>query len=438
MDAIERLRHEIVTLRLSRRSAMKRAAALGVSATAAAALLPAAPRARAAQAKARIRMGTWAAVDEAKELQGVIDKVNAAATDFEIVSEPQPADYYTKLQTTIAGGTAPDLFWLSQEYVAGYASLGAILDISDRLAKDDAPAAKLDDYFPEILKTGQYQDKTYGLPWIAQPVMLYYNPDLLQAAGVAEPDESWTWDTFKDAAAKVTDASKGIYGTSFNSWPPIHMFMWQAGGETIAPDLGSCPIDSDGSLQGADFYASIIYNKQFAVPEATITDQGFGEMAKGGKVALFYGGATDDLDYAHTKDPKNAVMKMAVVPKGPKDRTTFAWTASTVVNAKTKDPDAAYQALVALTEGIHHWKIVAPRKSLANAETIAQVVPDKAGSAAIIVKSVADMRAFNIIPKQTEWDQTFFDEFQDPLFHGEGDARGLAKDVRPMLEDLLP
>src|SRR5207249_2083136 len=80
---------------------------------------PAAPAATAASAatggeKVKIRLATWTGVDEAKELQAVIDKINAKATTFEIVQEAQPADYYTKIQTNLAGGTAADLLWLSQ------------------------------------------------------------------------------------------------------------------------------------------------------------------------------------------------------------------------------------------------------------------------------------------------------------------------------------
>lgn len=89
-----------------------------------------------AQEKTPVRLATWAGVEEAAELQEVIDRVNQEATGFEIVSEPNPSDYYTKLQTTLAGGTSADLFWLSQEHVAGYADRGALLDISERLAED--------------------------------------------------------------------------------------------------------------------------------------------------------------------------------------------------------------------------------------------------------------------------------------------------------------
>src|SRR5690606_33100033 len=128
----------------------------------------------------------------------------------------------------------------------------------------------------------------------------------------------------------------------------------------------------------------------------------------------------------------------ARVPQGPEGRPTFAWTASTVVNAKSDNVDLAAKALIALTEGIHHWKIVAPRMSLATVETISEVVPDKADSAEIIVSALEEMRGFNVIPEQPEWDILFSEEFQIPLFYDEGTAEELAPEVRPMLEDLLP
>ncbi len=426
-------------------SAPTATAPAGAAATAPAASAATAPPATQVPAaeKVTINLATWAGADESKELQAVIDKVNAEATDFQIVHQSIPADYYTKVQTMIAGNTAPDLMWLSQEYVANYADSGAIMDITDQVAKlSDMPAAKLDDYYPGSLAVAKYAGKLYGLPWIAQPVVLYYNPDLFQKAGVNPPDESWTWDTFKDAAKKLTikDASGNVtqYGTSFSGWPPIHMFIWQAGGEVISPDLKSSPVDSPEAVQGEQFYADIIYNPDYAVPEAVIKEQGFGEMAKAGKVAMFFGGAADDLDYAYQKDPKNAKLVMALVPKGPKDRTTFAWTAITAVSTQTKNPDLAVKAMVALTDGIHHWKVLAPRKSLASADVIAASVPGKKDSAAVLLQAAQSMRSFNIIPKHTDWDTVFWEQFQDPLFHKKGTAADLAKAVRPKLEELLP
>jgi multiple sugar transport system substrate-binding protein len=392
--------------------------------------------------KVTVRLATWAGAEESQELQAVIDKINAASTSYQIVHEPQPADFYTKIQTNLAGGTAADLIWLSQEYIAGYADKGVLLDITDRLAADTRPAAKLDDYFPQVLQTAQYNGRTYGLPWIAQPVVLYYNPKLFADAGVEEPNDNWTWDDFRAAAEKLTrdtngDGQADIYGTAFNSWPPIQMFIWQAGGEVVSEDRASVPIDTPEAIAGAQFYKDIIYNPKYAAPQNVITEQGFGELAKNGKVAMFFGGAADDLDYAHLKDARFAEMKVALVPKGPQNRQTFAWTASTVINAATQNADAAYNALVDLTEGIHHWKIVAPRKSLASAEVIAASVPEKQASAEVILKALPDARSYRIVPRQSEWDTAFWEKFQDPLFQGKGTVEELARSAKPELESLL-
>lgn len=403
---------------------------------------PAATGAPAPAAKVQVRLATWTGVEEAKELQAVIDKINAVATTYQIVHEPQPADYYTKLQTNLAGGTAADLIWLSQENITGYADKGVLLDITSFLKADKRPAAQLDDYFPDVLQTAQHNGKTYGLPWIAQPVMLYYNPAMFAAADVQPPTATWTWDDFKAAAAKLTKDTTGDgkldqWGTAFNGWPPIQMFIWQAGGEVISADRLTSPIDSAEALAGALFYKEIIYNPMYAASQDVIKEQGFGELAKNGKVAMFFGGAGDDLDYAHSKDARFAEMKVSLVPNGPKNRATFAWTASTVINAGTKNPQAAYDALVDLTEGIQHWKIVAPRKSLATADVIAASVPLKKDSAATILLAMPDARSFRNVPRQSEWDTSFFEAFQDPLFQDKDTAANLAKSARVELEKML-
>lgn len=418
-------------------------APVGAAATTAPAVMPAAtttPAAGNSGGKVQLTMATWAGADESKELQAIIDKINAAAPDYQIVYNPAPADYYTKIQTMIAGNQAPDMFWLDQDNIVPYADKGALLDLTAMLKADKSPAAQLDDYFPSQLATAQYNGKTYGLPWIAQPVMMYYNPAMFQAAGVKEPDESMTWDDFKAAAAKLTKPDGSQYGTTINGWPPILQFVWQAGGEVIAPDLKSSPIDSPEALAGEQFYADLIYNKQYAPAEATIKEQGFEAMMRAGKVATFFGGASDSYDYDHAKDAKIPVIKTALLPKNPKTgkRTTFAWTASTVVSSSTKHPDVAYKALIALTDGIQHWKVPAPRKSLATAEGITASVPGKKDSAAIIVQAMQDMRSERVIPQMGDWNTAYWEQFQNPLYHGKGTAADLAAKARKALELTLP
>ncbi|MGC9398245.1 MAG: ABC transporter substrate-binding protein [Anaerolineae bacterium] len=389
--------------------------------------------------KITIRLSTWAGVEEAAELQEVLDEINASSDTLTIVHEPAPDDYYTKIQTALAGGTSADLFWLSQEWIRGMAAQGALLDITDYLEADTThPAADLDDYFEDIIMTAMYEGRYYGLPWIAQPVVLYYNKALFDEAGIDYPTMDWTWDDFKQAAAEMTqdldgDGQNDQWGFTMNGWPPPQMFVWQAGGDVISEDLSSVPIDTPEAIKGFEFYADMIYDDVHTPPEAVIQEQGFGEMFKAGKIAMFMGGAADDLDRVEGLD-----VGVVAVPAGPASRATFAWNASTVIAADTKHPDAAYEALVLLTEGIHHWKIVPPRKSLATAEMISEIEPRKAASAEAIAEAVPYMRAFNIIPQHQEWDSIFWGQFMDPLFHGEGTAAELAAEVKPELEALLP
>jgi multiple sugar transport system substrate-binding protein len=156
-------------------------------------------------------------------------------------------------------------------------------------------------------------------------------------------------------------------------------------------------------------------------------------MFKAGKIGMFMGGAADDLDRVEGLD-----VGVVAVPAGPAGRQTFAWTASTVVAAQTENPDLACEALVKLTEGIHHWKIVAPRQSLATAEGITEAEPRKEQNAAAIAETVSDMNAFTIIPRQQEWDSVFWTDFMDPLLHDQATAEELAPEIRPQLDELMP
>ncbi|QBS38224.1 sugar ABC transporter substrate-binding protein [Thermaerobacter sp. FW80] len=387
--------------------------------------------------KVTIRLATWAHAEEAKELQAILDRINAESDRWQIVHEPIPSDYATKIQTMLAGNTAPDLFWLAQEDVIPFAATGVLLKLDEHLQGDSRPAANLSDYFEPILGAFTHEGGVYGLPWIAQPVVLYYNKALFDEAGVPYPDETWTWDTFKEAAAKLTrdtngDGKPDVYGFTMNGWPPFAMFVWQAGGDTVGEDGRTAPIDSPEALEAARFYQELIYNPKYAVPEDVIAEQGFADMFKAGKVAMFMGGASDDLDRVPNLD-----VGVAPVPSGPKGRVTFAWTAATVVNARSPHVEEAVDALVELTEGIHHWKIVAPRKSLATREHLLASEPRKEKAADVILQSLEFMRPLRIVPQYKAFDQALWEQYLDPLFHKQGKPEELAPKVRPELEKIL-
>ncbi len=389
-----------------------------------------------------ITMSTWAGVDEAAELQLILDEINASQSDYQIVHSPIPSDYYTQVKTQIAGGVGADLYWIDQNNMA-LASEGVFLPLTDCLADaEPGTAGDVNDYYPGILAVNQYEGDVYGLPWIAQPVVTYYNKDIFDAADMDYPTADWTWDDFTEMAKALTldtngDGEIDQWGFTNNSWPPPYIFIWQAGGELISPDFTEVPIDSPEFLEGFEFYLSTAYNPEMSPSREIIAEQGFGEMFKAGKIAMFMGGAADDLDRVEGLN-----VGVVRVPGHPEtgSHVTFAWNASTVISSSTPNPELACQALLAVTEGIHSWKIVSPRISQATVEHLVASEPRKEASAEAIVAAAQEMRALPIFGNYAEFDSLFWSKFWGPLINNETDLTPaeLAAEVRPELEDTLP
>ncbi len=389
----------------------------------------------AAQEPVTVRMSTWAGVDEAGELNAIIADINANNTDFQIVQEPIPADYYTQIQTQLAGGTAADLMWMDQDHMA-LAADGSFMALTDCVA-DAAPetSGDVNDYYPGVLQMSYIDNTLYGLPWIAQPVVVYYNRALFDAAGLDYPTSDWTWDDFKSDAAALTHDDQ--YGTSFYGWPPPQIFVWQAGGDLISEDLMTSPIDSPEAIAGIQFYTDIAYNTDYAPSAETISEQGQADMFKAGKVAMFMGGAADDLDRVTGLD-----VGVVPVPHNPDtgSNITYTWAASTVINANTPNPDAACAALLAVTDGIQNWKIVSPRISQGTPDHLIASEPRKEANAEPILEAAQNMRALVIFDGYLHWNDVLWGEYLGPLLNKETDLsiEELAQEVRPDLEDELP
>lgn len=398
------------------------------------------------QEKPTIRLSTWAGEEEAKELQGIIDKLNAKSDKYKIVQDSNPADYDTRITTQLSGNGGPDLFWVSAQRAAQFAAKGVMLDITDKLNSSSSPAAKVSDYFDTALQPFKKDDKIYGLPWIEQPIVLYINKDLFDKAGVPVPGEGWNWDKFLEAAKKLTIDSNGKHpgesgfdsksvkqwGFTLNGWPPVQMFIWQAGGDVIAPDFSNSPIDTPEAKSGFKFYSDLI-NSPMVPSQQTIKDRGFDAMFRNKQVAMFMGGAADALE---TKvDFKCMVCEVPAGPKGGK--ATLGDVLGMGINANTKNKDAAFEALVDLTDAIHRWKVAPPRKSLATAEGMEKLHPERKDSMNAIINSMAYARQYRYFGNYPDWDNMFTTQLMDPIVNAHGNPEKLIPTVKPQLDSTL-
>lgn len=161
----------------------------------------------AAQDTTTIRYFTFsAAPDHLEDLDTIVQAFQAENPGIEVVVETAPfADYFTLLQAGIASGDAPDVFELNYENFVTYAANGALLDLSSMMS-DDAP------FYPRALEAFSYDGVQYALPATFSDVLLFYNADLFDQAGIEYPTAEWTWDDAKTASAAIGELGDDTWG----------------------------------------------------------------------------------------------------------------------------------------------------------------------------------------------------------------------------------
>jgi multiple sugar transport system substrate-binding protein len=152
-----------------------------------------------------------AAPDHLEHLDQMIAIFEGEHPNIQIEVQTAPwDDYFTKLQTMIAGGIAPDVFELNYENFVSYAAKGVLRDLEPLAAADADFDEKV--FYPRAEGAFNYNGMQLGLPETFSTVVLFYNKDLFDQAGLDYPASDWTWDDAVAAAEQLTDADAGVWG----------------------------------------------------------------------------------------------------------------------------------------------------------------------------------------------------------------------------------
>ncbi|RME09138.1 MAG: sugar ABC transporter substrate-binding protein [Ardenticatenia bacterium] len=148
------------------------------------------------------------------------------------------SEYYTKLQTMVAGGTPPDVFYPATHVAYAYAFKGAIRPVQDFIERD---GIDLNAYEQQVLDLYKLNGEVYCLPIDTAALVVFYNKTLFDEAGVPYPQEGWTWDDFLQTAKALTkdvdgDGQTDQFGVDVfrNYWP---MMVWSNTGHGLFDDL---------------------------------------------------------------------------------------------------------------------------------------------------------------------------------------------------------
>ena len=124
-------------------------------------------------------------------------------------------NFYPKLQTSIAGGTPPQVASFQGWEWQVYADKGVLAPIDDLIKRDKAEAA-----YPDLKSMNDStirKGKRYMVPMQLATMLMYYAKKPFLEAGVPFPTDDWTYDQFIDIARKLTNPAKKMWGIQPNN-----------------------------------------------------------------------------------------------------------------------------------------------------------------------------------------------------------------------------
>ena len=201
------------------------------------------------------------------------------------------------LQKTLAGlaaGSSPDIAYEYGSSMAALAGRSQVVDLSNKVQD---PNFNWADFYSFERDAATSNGKVYGVPALVDNLALVYNKKLFDKAGLAYPTESWTWDDFRAAAKKLTDASRKQYGWAYvadgsedTTWRWLAM-LWQAGGDLVSADGTKAAFDSPAGLK-----ATQLLHDMAVTDKSVYLDQGNGNylnLFNSGKIGMLWTGPWD-------------------------------------------------------------------------------------------------------------------------------------------------
>ena len=268
--------------------------------------------------------------------------------------------YFDTLRTDVASGSADDIFWLSNAYLAAYADSGRLMNIGKTLGPGAASG-----WEPAVVDQFTRGGVLWGVPQLTDAgIAVFYNADLLAAAGV-DPSQlnNLRWspndgDTLRPLLARLTiDADGNTAGTpgfdagrvrqwgynAANDPQAIYLnYIGSAGGVFQRGDKFA--FDNPAAIEAFGYLVGLINDDHVAPPASDTNDNGDFSRNQflAGRMALFQSGTYNLAPVARDARFHWAV---AMLPAGPKGRVSVTNGIAAAGNSASRHPDAVREVL---------------------------------------------------------------------------------------------
>ncbi|HEX6972347.1 MAG TPA: extracellular solute-binding protein, partial [Limnochordia bacterium] len=257
-------------------------------------------------------------------------------------------EYVDKLTVEIAAGAGPDLLTLMGWETAdmnfrSWLRDGFLLDLTPYWRRDRAEL-QADEWFPFIIPMASYQGRLAGLPygWSVFNAVTY-NADLFDQAGVAYPDDTWTWDTLREMSRKFVRLA-GDGSVIQRGLAPGDLAWWTV--ETMVHSRGGTvfnPAETGLALSNAATMDAMASALRFVQERAAVPGLDWVQGNVALRMAAIHWATVDKTQAKFPAREGIAVTPMDSVTG--QRRGNLVEIMLTGVNRNTKNPEAAWEAM---------------------------------------------------------------------------------------------
>lgn len=348
------------------------------------------------------------------------------------------SSYFDKIQTQMAGGTAPDVMFLNN--IPSYAARGVLEPLDDFIAQSGFDTSP---YYPELLRIFMYDGKVYGLPRDNDTTVLYYNKKLFTEAGVAYPDRTWNWNTLVEAGKKLTRADPRGRITQYaialerNKYP---LFVYQNGGAVFDDALQPTRfmLHEPPAAEAIQYMADLMIRHRIAPSFVDMQQMGSTtELFLTGRVAMVMTNAARIPSFVEA----GFEWDVAPLPTGPTGiRANSLGGAGYVISATSKHKREAWEFLKFLA-GPEGQRIFAKTgvavPAYRSPETRAAFLEGPPPSKQVFLEETEHGKLFPYFSGWVEISRTIVDPALDLVFIGERKASAALQEIAPAVQAKL-
>ncbi|WP_405156473.1 ABC transporter substrate-binding protein [Paenibacillus sp. FSL K6-0108] len=216
-----------------------------------------------------LRMMWWGDQKRADITNEALKVFQEKHPNIKIVGEFAPSSgYFDKLNTQLASGTAPDIFFLGGN-VVDYAKKDVLLNLDPYVGSE----LNLDGMDATMVEYGRLDGKLQHISAGANARGIVVNQALFDQAGIPLPASDWTWEDYAAISKELSDKlGKGFYGTYNFTVDGMDIFLKQRGKQLYDMKNGTLGFAKEDILEWFIYWEQTSKSGGVVTPELQVSN----------------------------------------------------------------------------------------------------------------------------------------------------------------------